>query len=583
MAIVDHFTEEEKELDKEEMIEMLLLGTMSQAEIARQLGRTPQYISRLKKQAINEKLVTQEEIDLARQNAQDIKNSEKKVNKKEIERQEKKSKVLDRLLAKKTALEIVNELDIPSSTVNRYIDELVDEKKIKREDIVTQREKNREIARNRNEAILTDVKSGKYHTYLEIAQKYDVSEALISKIANGKYEELITQKSVKPAKKAIPISNPEVKLSEDEKQVLFYLDKGYTYNFIEKKLKKTQKELLKIINDLKIVGATNSEKIRRAREEKIQNDEEEVIIYLKRGFSQADILFQKEEFNVAYLSRMVTKLKNEGRITDEEIKEALEQDEDKIEFQKLVLKGMNEGLTVKQIIESDENKYATERRVRNMEDYLISTGQISKKKFDRNRKKNQKNARATRYNELDKQIYDLIKQGVTPIEMAACLHLKRDFIYNRQKLILKRKKVSKEKILEFRKKREKIFSDARIMAKKENDEDSDSIALRTNFLKLAKAEISYGNSLQETDVELLGRFIIINDKLLTKENLRLVILQYIHFGNYQKVEKFISTLIMLYGDTEYGESLKFFYEFARKKLVLSKRGTEEDEYPGGDR
>lgn len=238
MAIVDHFTEEEKELDKEEMIEMLLLGTMSQAEIARQLGRTPQYISRLKKQAINEKLVTQEEIDLARQNAQDIKNSEKKVNKKEIERQEKKSKVLDRLLAKKTALEIVNELDIPSSTVNRYIDELVDEKKIKREDIVTQREKNREIARNRNEAILTDVKSGKYRTYLEIAQKYDVSEALISKIANGKYEELITQKSVKPAKKAIPISNPEVKLSEDEKQVLFYLDKGYTYNFIEKKLKK---------------------------------------------------------------------------------------------------------------------------------------------------------------------------------------------------------------------------------------------------------------------------------------------------------------------------------------------------------
>lgn len=49
------------------------------------------------------------------------------------------------------------------------------------------------------------------------------------------------------------------------------------------------------------------------------------------------------------------------------------------------------------------------------------------------------------------------------------------------------------------------------------------------------------------------------------------------------VEKFISTLIMLYGDTEYGESLKFFYEFARKKLVLSKRGTEEDEYLGGDR
>lgn len=92
MAIVNRFTEEERELDRRDTIEMLKKG-ISQAEIARQLGRSKQYICELKKELIANNLVTQEEIDEARKSAIE-KRTSKKVNKKDIERKERKQKSL---------------------------------------------------------------------------------------------------------------------------------------------------------------------------------------------------------------------------------------------------------------------------------------------------------------------------------------------------------------------------------------------------------------------------------------------------------------------------------------------------------
>lgn len=55
---------------------------------------------------------------------------------------------------------------------------------------------------------------------------------------------------------------------------------------------------------------------------------------------------------------MISKLIAEGRITAEEIEKAQEQARtfEKKEFAELVLRGMRQGLTVKEIIESDENR-----------------------------------------------------------------------------------------------------------------------------------------------------------------------------------------------------------------------------------
>ena len=88
--------------------------------------------------------------------------------------------------------------------------------------------------------------------------------------------------------------------------------------------------------------------------EKRKRDEEEIISYLKKGYRQVDILNQKKELTPATLSLMITKLKEEKRITKEEIEESQVKDEDIIELEKLVLNGMKKGFTVKQIIDSDE-------------------------------------------------------------------------------------------------------------------------------------------------------------------------------------------------------------------------------------
>lgn len=572
MALVTHFTEEEKDLDRKETLEMLK-GGISQAEIARQLGKSAQYICNLKKDLIAKNLITQKEIDMAKKTNANVQNpGEQIVNNKETERQQKKNSVLIGLKNKKTAIELHKELGIPITTLKRYIKELIENNEIKDSDIVKQKEKNKEVANNRNDAILADIRSKKY-TNKQIAKKYSVSESVVSSIAQGKYNEMNSRTS-KPRKKVF-VPNPDAKLSEREKEVLSYLKGGYTYSFIGKDIGISQDELLKVINDLKILSVISSEQIRMFREEKMQNDENKVINYLKSGFKQADILAKEKDFNVAYLSRMVTKLKKENRITDEEIEQALAEDIDKIEFEKLVLSGLKKGLTVKQIIESDESGYATESRVRRMKTYLISTGAISKENFDKLHEKNQLQMKETKYDELDKQIYDLVKKGVTPLEIATCLNLTRDFVYSRQNEIFTKKKVSKEKLSEFRKKRKKLFSDTRVMAKKENDSDQDRITSRTKFFQLAREEISYGNNLEESDVYMLGRFIIINDNFLTKDNLKLVILQYINLGNYETTNKFINTLTMLYGNTEYASPLNSFNNFA-KKVLLEKHNSSID-------
>lgn len=565
MAIVNRFTEEEKELDRRDTIEMLKKG-ISQAEIARQLGRSKQYICELKKELIANNLITQEEIDEARKSAIEKRNS-KKVNKKDIERKERKTKVLNGLKSGKTAIELMKELNIPSTTINRYIKELIEEGQIDKTEIVNQKNKNKENAETRNEAILEDIKSEKY-TNAEIARKYNVSKALIFWIATGRYEEMVkrSSKTVKRKRKS-SINNPNLKLSEKENKVLSYLLRGYTYSFITKEMGISQDELLKVINNLKIVNAINSEQIKEARERKIKSDEDEVIDYLKRGFRPRDILVQKREFNVAYLSRMISKLKKEQRITDEEIEQAISQDSDNLEFEELVLNGMKMGLTVKQIIESDETGYATESRVRRMKNYLISIGKISRESFEEEHEKNKQRIKEERYNELDDQIYDLIKKGATPSEISIYLDLTREFVYKRQNKILKDRNISKKQVLEYRNKRKVVFSETRGRAKNENDNDSEKVTSRTAFFELAKEEVKYGNSLQDSDIKMLGMFIIINDKLLTKENLRLVISQYIRLGNYEDINKYINKLIMLYGDTEYGEPLREFNILVKEKIT----------------
>ncbi len=360
MVVSKRFSKEERDLDKQDTLEMLKQG-VAHAEIARQLGRSTHYIVNLKNELVVEGLITIEEIEMARKKAIDsrkkLKKSVSERNKAEKEnlRNEKKAKVLERVNLGMTSLEISRELNIPISTVRRYITELVNEGRTKKENVVSQKEKNKKESIKRNNAIFADIQTGKY-TQNELAQKYNVSSSLISAISQGKYEKLIAPSPRKSKSKKEFTPNSDAILSEKEKQVLDYLLKGQNYYFISKEMGITQNEVVKITNILKIKNAISSEQIKNAREDKLRKDEEDVIKLLKRGYTQADIKRQKRD--TINLSRMISNLKAEGRITDEEIKKAQEQAKsiEKEEFAKLVLRGMKRGLTVKEIIELDETR-----------------------------------------------------------------------------------------------------------------------------------------------------------------------------------------------------------------------------------
>lgn len=216
---------------------------------------------------------------------------------------------------------------------------------------------------------------------------------------------------------------------------------------------------------------------------------------------------------------------------------------------------------MREIIESDPSGYATESRVRRMMKYLLDTGRISQQEFSSNTIEKRDN----KYKELDDKIFDLIKKGLIPREIAFFLNLKEDFVRKRQKEILKNSDLD---IKGCRKDRKKSFSEKREKAIKENDDESDRVKYRKEFFELAKAEVSYGNKLQEMDVKMLGRFIIINPKLLTKENLKFVLLQY--DGNFQLVTKFLSDVISTYeDDPKYEEYIK---NLAELRKYINKQG-----------
>lgn len=62
MVVSRRFSKEERVLDKQDTLEMLKQG-VTHAEIARQLGRSTQYIVNLKNELVVEGLITIEEIN----------------------------------------------------------------------------------------------------------------------------------------------------------------------------------------------------------------------------------------------------------------------------------------------------------------------------------------------------------------------------------------------------------------------------------------------------------------------------------------------------------------------------------------
>ncbi len=164
------------------------------------------------------------------------------------------------------------------------------------------------------------------------------------------------------------------------------------------------------------------------------------------------------------------------------------------------------------------------------------------------------------------KVLELLKKGITLQEIANCLGISRKSVYNRQEEFMRDGTLTKETLKEYREKRRQEFAETRRKALRECEEDSKICVSRKKFFELAQAEVSYGNSLEKEDVQMLGKCIIYNETFLTKENLKLVVTQYVVKCEPQEINRFFKSLIMLYEDTEYGNGIKDFRKYAIEKI-----------------
>ena len=577
MNFYNRFTKEEKLLDKEDTLQMLKQG-LSQVQIALELGKSTQYICNIKKDLIAENLISDEELKKIKE---EKKNKEKQnlpnpINKKKLrndKKEEKKSKILEGILSNKTPLELEKELEIPITTINRCIKELIDEKRLDENKVKKQRSKNRDSINIRNENIIKDFNTKQY-TNVELAKKYNVSTALISFITTGQYEEKMNSKN-KPKRKInkeITTKNDNefnslVPLSEVESLVLSSLKKGTIYSDIEKQANISHKELLKIIKNLKLLNIISSTEIKQAQNNRIECDKQNIVSLLKEGLSISNIISKETHLKPYYIKWLVKKIKEDNILTKEQIKDYIKNSKSKQDFKKLVLTGMEKGLNLKDIISSDTTDYATESKVRRMKETLINEGKITRKNYKKFHKKYIRTIKKEENNEYDKKIYKLIKKGLNNREIANCLGVKESFIYNKKKKILAKKLLIEEDLEEYKILRKKQNDEIRLEVKKELTSEKNSTLHRKEFIKLIKDEISYGNKIKKDDVILFGKILVLNNEFISKENLRFVVTEYFKFGTYKQINTLLCDLIIVYKDTKYEKPLRDFLDYARKNIM----------------
>lgn len=479
------FTKEEKEEDYELVLQGLRNG-QNCTEIARELGRSVQYIVNIKNDLISRKIITQEEIDSyytdnstintlkktvlqrfkAGKNMQEIadelntssstiarirdilieeklisSNEINELNEEVIKRKVIKQKVLQGFKEKKSPKELSVELRVSLTTIARIKKALIEEGLISEEEILNEQS---EDVRDRDERVLGKLKAGVKQA--QIAREEAISPALVTMlkqkfIIEGKLEgqtgKTTKNKDKKRNKKVQSEVNYTVntdysKLGEQEKQVIGLLLKGYPLLYICKKLDIEQFDLNTIIQELKKKKYITSFQIKNAREKLKEDDEKSILVFLKRGYSQVDILQELPHLTRATISRRISDLVKKGEMTQEQIKiyqyEAPQGEKEIMEF---VLKKLQLGFTVKEIIEADENGFLTERRVRNAIEMLIQAGRITKFEIEKAKANRNAQKRADEELSVKMQILELLRQGKSSQDIADEMKVSYNFVWMR--------------------------------------------------------------------------------------------------------------------------------------------------------
>lgn len=569
------FTPEEKQADRKDILKMLKQG-MSYSEMETEIGRTIAYISLVKIELVKDGQITDDVIKQAKDARKDRENQEFDAKVLELynlnispsqialdlkrhyndvkaaiqrlldagkitlraknsRRNSKEPQIIEALNAKKSVPKISRELGIPITTLNRWISSMIDEGKIDNSLI----EKNRRLVEKK---------------------------------------ETERKKRIKKENQAPYVPN------ELASKVLSCLKDGCTYASIAKQLQISPSELLAIITELKKHKIITQKEIDEARTAQIQRDAEKILGFLQHGYSETEILHEMPGLYSAYISRIVSKLKKNKVITDEQIKAYRYNSKNgAAEKKKFILAKLKQGYTVAEIEEAGKEYGLTERPIRDFIKELVESGEITKEEIKSKRLSRSKQNNKRNYEEIDEKIYSHIKSGYSFSGIATKIDMSYDFVLRRKKHIMNEKKLTSQKLRKFRtdalkklnakqtKLRDKVQDTLTESSKKFSD-------YRKDFLGNSMTMIELGLTLTECDLRILEDIVLFDETFVNKPTLQFIVAQYLRNGNYQRIIHFMNDCLTTYEGTMFYDciqSVNFFTIQTMKKekaiRLLNKR------------
>ena len=268
-----------------------------------------------------------------------------------------------------TFTEIANHIGISNSMVSAYKRDLVSKGEI------TQDEIDRAVRESENHKkaklemrIIQLVNEGKKYREIEedVGYGYGTIRPIIQKLEEeGKVK----------YKKAGRNAGGELQTEIDDELLMGLPPESIQKNLnIEVRIFKEIKK--KLIAERKITHDIIAEK----RAEKKAKDKERVYVLLLRGYSQREIISDLKYVSLSYVQELIQSLKDEGRITDEEIKMAKFENNER-EIREQILKGLRNGYTQQEIADNDETGYLNREKVKWYKNKMVAEGLITEEEI----------------------------------------------------------------------------------------------------------------------------------------------------------------------------------------------------------
>ena len=492
-------TLEEKEQNKADILQMLNEG-LTYSQMSVEIGRSNQTIGNMVQELIEEGKITREQISAAKKRAKQQRENEideavlglygntpieeivkklrsnanvinlsiqrlkmagkieDKQKTKEKERKSKMRKLLELLKEGKTVTEASRILNIPSSTIERYIQELISDGEITESQIIKEKDRIKQRCNETEQEVLRLLSEGELNQ-TQIARKLGMHPATIVNIKRKnnipiagrpkKENNVVSKKAKSELKKNV--NKQKCDLNEEEKTVYNLLKEGYTYSYISNTTKIPSEELNIIIAQLKKKRIITSDEIKEAREQRRKKDEDTIYQNLVMGNSQTDIIREYPHMNTAYVSRTVKKMQESGRIKTGDLDAFKQNAEQGINERKrfvypLLLQGYNDS----EIAEMDPEGYMSPLMVKRVRKILVEEHRIDEKLIKKERRKNRRSQKRMEDKENYKVILELLQEGLEYKEISEKIFMSYTWVIQKIQEMKKTGIVSDDEIKKWR-------------------------------------------------------------------------------------------------------------------------------------